>query len=445
MDTVASKVVFFFLSVLFLLVGPVGADNQSPLVIGADQRWQGTIDLSQPILVAAGAKLSIAPGTRIVVSEKHFSIRVEGNLQALGSAAQPIEFVTPEGWLGIELHQSAEMNRFEHVRIAAAAIGLSSSLSRFEVRESQFINCGTAIKLHRQSTPLVENSQFSDNQLAIDIGMRSQVVLRGNRFLGNATAVMASHNSSGELTGNHFAENQQGIYLRHLFAGRVSGNIFEQNSAALLCDQTMSSPLIESNQFVGNQQGVVCLLASKPQLRRNVFRQNQQALVNNQLGSPHVEQNLFLHNALAIKNERRAAPLIERNQFENNELALFCDYLSYPTVKQNNFTGNRLAVKLGDHQSAAMEEQGASSEQMQKFLADSGRSGKMAVLAPVSGVVDVRHNWWGMELKAAAPKMFSARRQNKWVLDDTTGARYLRDQIDFSPWLQQPVADAGIN
>lgn len=441
---VICKKIFLLLGLSLLLLASAHADGSTYRVIGEDQRWQGLVELSQPILVASGVELTIAPGTRIKIAAKELRIRVEGSLQAVGSAAQPITFETPSGWQGIELYQSEKMNRFEYVQIEAAEVGLTSSLSRFEMRQSRFRDCATAVKLHRQTNLLVEQTEFRGNQLAIDIGTRSQVVLQDNRFIANATAVMASHNSSGSLINNQFIENQQGVHLQHLFPGALTGNSFENNATAILCDQTMASPLIEANRFIGNQQGVVSLLASKPQLRNNLFRNNGVAIVNNQLGSPQVEQNLFQNNLLAIKNERRSTPQIERNRFEKNKLALFCDYLSYPTVKYNNFVDNVLAVKLGDHQSSAMEQQGAGAEQAQKILADSGRPGKMAVFAPSAGVVDVSNNWWGTELLDSNPDIFFARRQEKWVLDDTTGARYLRDRIIFSPWLQQPVADAGI-
>ena len=207
----------------------------------------------------------------------------------------------------------------------------------------------------------------------------------------------------------------------------------------------MESPLIVENRFVGNEKGIVSLLASKPQVQKNLFRDNDAALVNSQLGSPVVETNLFVENRVAIKSERRSAPRIEHNRFEHNDLALLCDYLSYPTVKQNNFIANAMAVKLGDHQSADMEKQGVADTQLQKNIADSGRQGKMAVFQPAPGVVDVSLNWWDVEVSKAAAQIFFDRSREEWVLDDTTGERYLRDVISFNPSLHQPVADPDIN
>lgn len=430
---------------LLLLFSSAQAADLTYRVIGDTELWQGEVELLQPILVADGAQLTIAPGTQIKIAEKELAIRVEGRLQAVGNAAQPIQFITPSGWHGIELYQSDGLSRFEHVQIGLAEVGLSSSLSRFEMKHCRFSQCATAIKLQRQTNPLIEATEFTANQIALDIGTRSQVVLHNSHFYSNAKAVMASHNSSGQLRGNHFIENQQAVHLQHLFPGEVSGNSFEKNVSAILCDQTMASPRIENNRFFANQQGVVCLLASKPQLRNNHFRNNVVALDNNQLGSPLVEGNLFELNGVAIKSERRSTPQIERNRFENNDLALFCDYLAYPVVKQNNFDGNLLAIKLGDHQSAQMEKLGTSEKQKQTFISETGRPGKLAVFNPAAGVVDVSDNWWGAELNdETAAIIFFDRQQDKWVLDDTTGERYLRDRISFDPWLQQPVADAGI-
>ncbi len=437
------KILSSLIGCLLLMFGNLSASDFSYRVIGEDQLWQGEVKLQQPILVATGATLSIAPGSRISVAEKTVGIRVEGRLLAVGRADAPIRFATPPGWHGIELYQSDGMNRFEYLEVESAEIGLSSSLSRFEMKQSRFRDCQTAIKLQRQSVPLIAESEFVGNQLAIDIGTRTQVQLLRNSFVANATAVMASHNSSGALLDNQFRENRQAVQLQHLFPGQLSGNLFENNQTGVLCDQTMNSPQIDGNHFLGNQRGVVSLLASRPQIRHNRFETNAVALANNQLGSPMVGQNLFRANKIAISNERRSAPKVERNRFETNEIAMVCDYLSYPQVKQNNFVDNRLAVKLGDHQSAAMEQQGVSEAQLQKFLAVSGKTGKMAIFSPASGVVDVSDNWWGGDVSEEAERVFYARQQAKWVLDDSSGERYLRDQIIYSPWLQQPVANAG--
>jgi hypothetical protein len=114
-------------------------------------------------------------------------------------------------------------------------------------------------------------------------------------------------------------------------------------------------------------------------------------------------------------------------------------------IKQNNFSGNRLAVKLGEHQSADMESQGKSRQQVQAFLVESGRKGKMAVFSPVSGIVDLRDNWWGASpIDTDTDALFYAQKQSRWVLDDSSGERYLRDRIEFIPWLKAPVANAGL-
>lgn len=430
---------------LLLTASPLFALEPTYLVIGENTRWQGEVVLTQPILVAAGTVLEIAPGTKIRSESVDNKIRVEGALLATGTLQQPIVFSTPEKWVGVELTQSTAESRFDYVIFRSATTAISSVLSRFRITHAQFENCDIAVMLHRQSQPLIEETSFVGNRIAIDIEMRSQVVLRRNKFQGNKTAVLASHSSSGEIVANLFIDNELGVRLQHLFPGLIAENRFEKNNQALLCDQTMESPRILNNEFIDNQQGVVTLLASKPLVRNNRFSGNQQALVSNQLGSPRVQQNLFTDNRIAINSERRSAPQVELNLFAGNDLALHCDYLSYPLVKQNNFTQNGLAVKLGEHQSADMEKQGKSQREVQAFLAKSGREGKMAVFAPVSGVVDVRGNWWGEnDLDAALQDFFYDRAQSKWVLDDTSGERYLRDRIEFRPWLEAPVVNAGI-
>jgi len=437
---------FFVITLVLFSFQPLFAAGPTYRVVGENQRWQDEIVLNQPILVAAGVQLEIAPGTTVRSISAENVIRVEGALLAKGTEHQPILFSAPAGWVGIELVQSSVASSFSHVQFRGAATAISSSLSRFQLEHASFQDCDIAVKLHRQSVPTIEYSTFVGNRIAVDLEMRSQLVLRNSRFRDNKIAVQASHNSGGELRDNVFQNNEQGIRLQHLFLGVISDNRFEKNVIALLCDQTMESPQITHNQFIENQQGLVSMLASQPLVKKNRFSKNRQALVNNQLGNSRVEENLFDDNQIAIVSERRSAPQIERNQFAGNDLALRCDYLSYPLVRQNNFTGNRLAIKLGDHQSADMEKQGKTQQEVQEFLAGSGRKGKMAIFLPATGVIDVRDNWWGGSPQDSTLKqLFYDRVQSQWVQDDNSGERYLRDLIEYTPWLKNPVVNAGIN
>ncbi len=431
------------LLILGLLV-PLFSSASTYLVIGAEQTWQGEVRVSQPLLVAAGARLIVQPGTRVKVESPEAEIKVEGTLQVLGSASQPVSFDAPAGWVGIRLTQTMGDNRIEFTEFRAAKSAISSTLSRFRISHTEFADCDTAIKLHRQSQLSVDNTTFSQNRIAIDVEMRSQISVRSSRFEQNETALLASLNSSGEILDNRFLKNQLAIQVKHLFPGRIAQNRFDDNDQGVLCDQTMQSPEIFANSFSHNRQAIISLLASKPVIRQNRFLANQQALFNNQLGSPVVQQNLFAENDIAIRSERRSAPQVERNSFENNLLALHCDYLAYPAVRKNNFRANRMAVKLGEHQSADMERQGVSQEGVEQFLTESGRQGKMAIFTPASGIIDVRDNWWGTAISAdEAESLFFDRSQAKWVVDDNSGVRYLRDQVVYEPWLEKPVNQAG--
>ncbi len=435
---------------LILVVSASSAMAAGPTykVIGEDLLWQGAVELTQAVLVAAGAELTIAPGTLIQPQQADFEIRVEGAIQAQGSLVAPIRFRAPQGWRGVVLAQSDRESRFEQVFFSGAQTAISSSMSRFRVSQSRFEGCDTAIKLHRQSIPLVENSVFIDNRIAVAIEMRSQVMLNQNRFSGNETAILASHNSSGNILANDFSDNGTGVHLQHLFLGQLARNNFHQNERGIFCDQTMESPRIVENRFSDNRQAIVSLLASKPLIRNNFFSENQQALVNNQLGSPRVEQNLFVDNRIAIKSERRSAPVVKRNQFNKNHLALLCDYLSYPIVKQNNFEDNQLAVKLGEFQSADKEQQGVVPNGMEEYLQESGRQGKFAEYSAAAGAVDVRGNWWGRAANLNSHNyrtaLFYDREESQWVVDAASGRQFLRDRISFTPWLSEPVIGAGL-
>lgn len=123
-------------------VGSVGfvdraAAQDSVLVeadITSDTTWAadtGPYRVVKSIAVAKDATLTIEPGVTVEVAEG-VSITVEGNLQAVGSAENPIEFTsskespTPGSWDTLRLAGSfGSLTRVHHARITYAQDGIS--------------------------------------------------------------------------------------------------------------------------------------------------------------------------------------------------------------------------------------------------------------------------------------------------------------------------------
>lgn len=416
-------------------------------------RWTGQVQLKSATVVPKGATLTIAAGSRVLVSDASAGISVQGRILVEGSEAAPVVFAAPEGWVGIDLVEG-EPSRFRHVRFSKAMAAISSIATPFEVSHGEFRDCETAIKLLRETSPLIEASLFIDNGIGIDNEMKSAPTIRDNRFSGHKrSAILASHNSSGPVTGNRFENNQQAITLLQKYPDRIADNAFVGNESAILCNQTQSSPLIENNRFIDNGYGLTNVSFSYPTVRNNLFRGNRTAVHNDQYGSPLLERNSLVQNGTAVHNNRKSNPRLLGNLIEANELALFCDYSSYPEVKGNNFLDNRMAVKLGIYQSADWEKRSGSRAIVQREAAARQSQNPMLANAPTefSDFVDVSDNWWGAQtaqLKAAGkdgnPAMFHDRKdQPKVVYEGFGPEEYRLDRIVYHPWREQLVAEVG--
>ncbi len=438
------------LPLLLMLATPVFGKGLSGTLSGTP-RWSGDIVIGETVTVPAGVTLSIAPGTRIRVNKPEATLVVSGALLARGSAEKPIIFTVPAGWQGINFFESAEVSELAHVTIDGAATAISSIAAKFAVRSCSFSGNGTAIKLLRESYPLVEDSRFSNNDIAIDNEMKSIATVRRNRFTGHKnSAIIASHNSSGPIVDNLFEKNKQGIALLQKYPDRVENNRFIENGAAIFCNQTQTTPQISHNHFEKNENALINFSFSYPKIEDNRFLKNGTAVRNDQFSSPEISRNLFLGNQIAMSNDRKSNPRVEYNQFEQNELTFFLDHSSYPQIRNNNLIGNRMAVKLGIFQSADWEQRAGSKKIVQQRAMEQNSRNPLIDRAPTefTDQVDISGNWWGDDTpklqKATAEtnlELFHDRFDQPTVTYEGYGSeRYRLDRVAFKPLLEQPVA-----
>lgn len=94
--------------------------------ITADAHWSGTVYVESAIEAAAGAVLTIEPGTQIVMAqnaELDFAANAAAQLRADGAVSAPVRFCGEEAaagyWAGLKLGASSETT-LEHVLIADA-------------------------------------------------------------------------------------------------------------------------------------------------------------------------------------------------------------------------------------------------------------------------------------------------------------------------------------
>ncbi len=446
------KINFILLLLISLsLPGVVRAETK---VLTGKTVWQGDITLSTSFSVPAGSELQIMPGTIVRITAPDVGLNISGKLLINGTQGKPVKFLSPPNWKGISFLEAKQKSVIEYAVFAKAESAISSIATRFSVRHSQFTACGTAIKLLRESPVLIEDNLFEQNDIAVDNEMKSVATIRNNRFIGQKkTAVIASHNSRGVITGNRFENNEQGIALLQPYNDRIADNVFKGNKIAIYCNQTKNTPLIKGNSFEQNDTALINFSFAYPAVEDNRFVGNTMALRNDQYGSPLVQHNLFRKNGTAIYNYRKSSPVIERNRIEDNDLALYCDYSSYPRVRENHFVANKVAVKLGIYQSADWEKRSGSKPLMQKEAAARNSKNPMLAQAPTTfkDVVDVTGNWWGdgtADLQAAAadanlPIFFDRKDKERVTYEGFGPDSYLLDQVEYRPWLEQPVPIVG--
>ncbi|MDT8441769.1 MAG: right-handed parallel beta-helix repeat-containing protein [Desulfuromonadales bacterium] len=416
--------------------------------------WRGQVELTETTIVHEDAVLTIVAGTRVVVTDPAAKLIIRGRLLVQGSRRTPVVFASPAGWEGIEFMEAKPGSQINWTRFAGAKMALSSFGTDFTVANSHFEDCEFAIKLFRESAPLIVDSEFVNNQVGVDNQMKSAATIRDNRFADHGkTAIVASHGSRGEITGNHFSGNVQAIGLLQRYPDRVAGNTFSDNQVAIYCNQTQNTPLVESNLFEKNGQALINFSFAYPVVRNNRFIDNETAVRNDQYGSTVIEHNLFQGNQTALFNNRKSNPQVTRNLFQQNGLALFCDYSSYPQVANNNFVDNEMGVKLGIYQSADWEKRSGSRAIMQREAAERQSQNPLLAKAPTefTDIVDVSDNYWGAQtslLEAAGAdgnvSIFHDRRDQPHVTYEGFGTdSYRLDKIRYAPWLPEPVAQVG--
>lgn len=419
-----------------------------------DVRWSGQVNLSESVVVAPTATLTIAAGTHISAATSQVSISVQGLLKVEGSAAAPVVFDGVKGWKGVEFMEAPPGSFFRFAEFYSTEAAISSFATHFKVENCVFKDNEFGVRLLRESSPVISASLFENNQVGIANEMKSGAEIRGNRFVGQTgSAILASHHSKGLIVDNHFEKNKQGLTLLQDFPDRIAGNTFTGNEVAIYCTQTKSTPLIEENRFDSNTYGIICFSFAYPVVRNNSFVANTTAVHNDQYGSPLIENNLFRDNVTALYNYRKSNPRVRLNSFEKNGLALFCDFSAYPEVKNNNFLGNTSAVKLGIYQSADWEKRSGSKKIMQQEATSRKSQNPLLANAPeeFTDFVDVTGNWWGEDTARLAKvgkdgnsPLFSDRHDTPEVTYEDYGPGvYKLDSVKFFPWLDAPVTGSG--
>jgi len=240
-----------------------------------------TVKVSGDIFLPPGSSLFIEAGV-VVQFQGYFGFKVEGSLQALGTAASPVVFTVNDttglhnvyaptgGWSGILLHAESEDDNitaiFDHCHFEyaktwqedslphGAAVYISGPVSA-SFQQCSFLHnraflSGAAIYFNGAS-PLIENCYFAGNQAGHQpviedsygyggalCGINTKAVIRGNVFFDNWSTGIGGGLSidSGDpvIENNIFEGNDSPLgggfgILRSQVLGTIANNLVVNN------------------------------------------------------------------------------------------------------------------------------------------------------------------------------------------------------------------------
>ena len=162
-----------------------------------------------------GVKLTVHPGT-YVQFQGHYKLDIQGQLVAIGTAADPIHFTalnSSTGWKGIRFYQTSSTNDSSKIEYCVLSYGKANVGGSYDKQ-------GGAIFCYNFSKLLVRNCILSNNYAS---------------YYGGA--ISCWYNSSPQLINNVISNNS---------AGSLGGGIFSFNN---------SEPNIINNTIVNNTAG----------------------------------------------------------------------------------------------------------------------------------------------------------------------------------------------
>jgi hypothetical protein len=196
-------------------------------------RWRGQVRVVEDVTIPRGSRLVLEPGTVVRFAYRDddgdgwgdASVRVEGDLIARGTAAEPIVFTSeaepaePGRWGAVRMD-------FGTVDVANAVVegssrGLHVHFSQGRIVDTVFRNNVDGTRFGR-STLTVERCLFSDNIGKALNQRRCRNRVMGNVFRRNRNGVFLFEGDEGStFEGNVFRQNDHPFRLGDFFAGAV--------------------------------------------------------------------------------------------------------------------------------------------------------------------------------------------------------------------------------
>jgi parallel beta-helix repeat protein len=283
--------------------------------------------VSGDLTIAAGATLTIMPGTTVRVASNddlmsgvdttRIEFNVEGELVADGTDASPIVFEswnpqTTEDWVGFYFDNQSAGGTFDHCVIKRAEYAIESYVP-LTVTNTAIDTCRYAGVVSQAGGALVQGCALTDPG-SYGVFLTTDTTLVRGTVISNAvsTALHVQPNASVSVRTSQFLNSDTGLYhsgdtqfanvdSNCVFSGNTIGvhcydtgtlssimrSSIHDNNHGIACDE-FSHPLIRYCTVEENGMGILCTNCSEPSIRNNRIRSNDSGIVAATGGNPDI-------------------------------------------------------------------------------------------------------------------------------------------------------------
>ena len=158
------------------------------------------------LVVKAGAKLTVAPGT--VVWFQSLGLIVKGELHIMGTKDNPVQLASlgPSSWKGIFLVQSRKDNTLNYCTISNAEFGFRAAKSKVSIQNCQFHENVWGIVLEEGSTDISGSLIRTSAKTGI-AARKATVSVEASIITENGSGGFLLENSEARITQNNIENN----------------------------------------------------------------------------------------------------------------------------------------------------------------------------------------------------------------------------------------------
>ncbi len=310
---------------------------------------KGNYTVEKKITVPKGSTLILSPGTILTFQE--CGIVCQGEIQAKGTASEPIVFQGADGWDNITILGEGAFGVFHHCEIKDG-LGMEVQMQKDKqclLEKGGTFQGGAVLIANKARGEMVDCTiQKNFSQSAIALIYAQAFSLKDCRILQNDENGVLSIETPCEISDSTFSENRKvGLFLEGVSKSTIKSSIFSQNRAGILVREN-ANPTIELNRIFGNVVGMEYQTTSSGILRENILERNQLCgILCIEESKPTLEKNKIEQNSIGILIKNNASPSIQQNTLRFNiEIALLMIDACSPTVQDNQITDSKIAMVL---------------------------------------------------------------------------------------------------